>query len=342
MKKLSVILLCLVLFLGMVTMIGCSSADPEKTNTDEPAAKTTPHDPVKLQISTASTSGAFYNAGLAIGQTVTNNSGYIMASAAVSAGSGENVELLRTGETSIGCVQTDVFIDAHNGTGTYKESYDDLCILMPILSQVYHPIVRNGSGIETSADMVGKNVAIGVAGSGNAVTISCFLNSFGLTADKFKASTIGPTEAFEAMQNGMVDWLLTVGAYPLSSVANTYASNYGHIYQMSDEEIAKMKELYSFMMDMTIPAGTYTAQDVDISTLGHIGYLACDSSMDEQVAYDFVMTTFANLEEVGGMFNVLQSDVNFLKPASSIKVLTDAGVTLHPGAEKAYKELGLL
>lgn len=340
----------LVMTLAMVmSMAACGSkttapATESGTETSQTETAEGAKSPVKLQISTASTSGAFYNVGLAFAQTVSNHSDYMDVSAVTSAGSNENVGLLRNGETSIGCVQSDVFIDAVNGKGSFEANgpFEDLMVVLPVTAMTYHMLVQDGSDISTMADLSGKRLGIGEAGSGNAVTIQKVLTTFDLEDSDYSASAIGPTEALSALQNKQLDWMMVVSSYPASSVTEATTTGYAKVMGLTEEEQAKLLEAYPFMAARTIPAGTYPNQDEDLLAVGHTSYIAATSAMDEDVIYDFVKTIYTNLDEVYGYYGNLKTDISFTDPAPAIEELTTQGVKLHPGAERALTELGYL
>lgn len=111
-KRLAVFALTLTMTMSLAACGSNTTAPATESGAEstQPAAAEETKSPVKIQISTASTSGSFYQEGLAFAQTVSNHSDTLEVSAVTSAGSNENVSLLRNGETSIGCVQRDVLL----------------------------------------------------------------------------------------------------------------------------------------------------------------------------------------------------------------------------------------
>lgn len=215
-------------------------------------------------------------------------------------------------------------------------------VIMPVSSRTYQMLVQNDSAITCMEDLSGKHLGIGEAGSGNAVTIQKVLTTFGLEEGDYTASAIGPTEALSALQNKQLDWTLLLASFPVGSVNEALTTGYARLMSLSEEEQAKLLETYPFMAARTIPAGTYPSQDEDILAVGHYSYIAATSAMDEETIYEFTMAVYSNLGEVFSYCSTLEKDDSFLNPIETIAALTAKGVKLHPGAEKAFKELGYM
>lgn len=95
-----------------------------------------------------------------------------------------------------------IFIDAVNGTGKFEGNpHPDMRIVLPILSQQYNIVIRDGSGINSIADFKGKNIVVGEAGSGQAVTMEKVLSSFNITMDDINGSSLGISEGLDAMRS---------------------------------------------------------------------------------------------------------------------------------------------
>jgi len=314
----------------VVALAGCSTEDVDKANVDN----------YRINIATATTGGAYYPAGIASAQIYKEFAG-IEASASTSSGSVENVTLLANGEANIIAQQSDIFEDAYNGKGQFEgEPHKDMRIIVPIVSNTYNIVVRKDTGIKSMADFKGKKVVVGRAGSGTAVTTEKILSAFGINFDDIQQNNLGIDEAINAIRNGQADATIATGAPPLSAISDALASPGTNVmlYSLTPEEEKQIVDNFPYMAPMDIEPGIYPTLNEQVNAIGHVGYWAVNEDMPVEVAYKLVMAMYENkdklLEAYGG-FN----GPSFLNPADAINALT---VPLHPGAEKAFKELGLI
>lgn len=343
-KKTISMILCAVLLLFL--FVGCSSnsgtttpANTAETPKETEAATNSSSKGQRINIATATSGGAFYTAGLATSQLLQDVAG-IQASASTSAGSVENVTLLANKEANVVVQQSDVLVDAYNGVGSFEgKAHPDMRILVPILSQQYHIMVRKGSGIESMADWKGKNIVVGRSGSGASVTTERILKCAGISFNDIVQSNLGFSEGIDSMRNGATDAMIVVGASPVGTVSDALATSDSKIslYEMTAEEEAAILKDNPYMAPMDIIGGTYKGYDKDVNAIGHLGFFVVNADMDDQLAYDIVMTMYKNSEKLFSM-NVAFNGSAFNDPQLAIDTVK---VPMHPGAEKALRELGL-
>ena len=92
---------------------------------------------------------------------------------------------------------------------------------------------------------------------------------------------------------------------------------------------------YAYYAKTVIPSGTYPKQDKDIQTLAMPAYLIGNASLDEELVYNMVAAVFDNL-------NVMREAHNQAEQISLETALDGSPIPLHPGAERYYKEKGLI
>ena len=88
-------------------------------------------------------------------------------------------------------------------------------------------------------------------------------------------------------------------------------------------------------IDATIPAGTYDGQDADVQTVAVVNFLVTREGVSDETAYQMTKLLFENLPELEAAH----------KAAAQIKLenaLNGMPIPLHPGAERYYKEKGLM
>ncbi|MBP8009808.1 MAG: TAXI family TRAP transporter solute-binding subunit, partial [Oscillospiraceae bacterium] len=108
-----------------------------------------------------------------------------------------------------------------------------------------------------------------------------------------------------------------------------------NLVSLSDDELAAIQEAYPFLIRDDLAAGTYTGQDADVTCVAIQATLVASEELSEDVVYEFVKAMFDNKDAL----TEGHAKFGFLDPETAS---AGATVTMHPGAEKYYKEIGVL
>lgn len=287
-----------------------------------------------INIATATSGGTFYPAGIALAKIISDKLD-IRASGMSSAGSVENVSLLRNAEANMAFVQIDVAQDAIAGRKSFEgKQFDGMVMLTPLFSSADHILVSNDSGIESLADLKGKRLAAGRPGSGTLLSTQAVLKSVGLTLDDVSVEYLGQAEALGALQNGVIDATLVSAGIPATSVteAVTVAGDKFSIYDMTEEERARVLENIEWKIPFTIPAGTYPGQDEAIETTAHMALLMVPTDFPDALATDVLAAFYGNLDELAGMHSIFKS----VSREKNGTAFTQLKVPSHPAAKAFF------
>lgn len=333
-------LLCLVSALALVMTAGCGG---EKTETKEPETSTPVAESkapeqkpsagaVKLSVGTGAVGGSVYTTGSGWANVINNAlAGSYELTAEQTGGTVANVSLLETGEVNLGITATDILYGAYTGTASWANGtkfVKPLAVFtcdMPSLC----PFSLKGSNIKTLHDLDGKRVGLGPKGSSIDSVFGVVFEEMGITPAMIHNDTWSAT--ITALKDGVIDAVVTQSAVPWPSLTELEATNDVEMLQMTDEELAVIKELYPYYNDSTIAAGSYKANaDFDIKTLCQWTVMAASADLDEQVVYDLCEATFNNYDDLALVNNALKLAV----PENAEKV----PVEWHPGAQRWYTE----
>lgn len=317
--------------LGAVTL----AAQPSEAQTED------------YLLATASTGGTYYPVGVALATLIKvklQPSEGINMSAINSAGSGENVALLRDGEAQFAIVQGLYGAYAKTGTGPLsdegvQENMRSITMLWP---NVEHFVVKRSdveSGtIEDFAALKGAAVSMGRQNSGTIGSNRTILGNLGHDMDEeFDLVYMGYGPSAEALQNGSIMGMSVPGGPPVAAVSSAFA-NMGEdlvILNFTDEQMEAANGDYgSLWTRYTLPADLYPGLEEDVQTIGQPNFLAVDASVPEETVYMITKTIFENLP-------FLQS----IHPATNAMSLDAAiaglPVPLHDGAMRYFEEAGL-
>lgn len=297
-------------------------------------------------LATASTGGTYYPVGVALATLVKvklEPSMSIAMSAISSAGSGENIRLLREGEAQFAILQGLYGYYAASGTGPLEEAgaQDNLRSVTMLWQNVEQFVVASDRATTgTMADFValdGTSVALGAQNSGTLGSNSTLLAGLGVdidTAYDLVYGGYGP--AAEALQNGQVTGISTPSGVPTGALSQLFASAGDSVTMLNftDEEMAAADGGRELWTRFVIPAGTYPGQEADVATVAQPNFLAVNADVSEENVYLITKTIYENLA-------FLQA----IHPATKAMMIEAAiaglPVALHPGAARYYQEIGI-
>lgn len=249
-----------------------------------------------------------------------------------------NVNAIRSGDLSLGIVQSDTQYYAFTGTEQFEAAGPDkdLRAMFSLQSEAFTLVARDDADINAFDDLPGKRMNLGDPGSGNRNTLELLMKEYGWTPAVFKLATdLKPAEMAGALCDNKIDAYVYVVGHPNGSIqeaANTCAS---HVVPVSGPKVAAFMEKYPFYPEAVIPGGMYKGTDSDVQTFGPRATLLASAKLSEEVAYEITKAVFSNLDE----FKKLHPALADLTPAN---MLEGNSVPYHPGAVKYYKEVGLM
>ena len=323
MKKFLALILALVMALSLVAC-GNAPADGGEGNTPAPA---------KLRFVTGGESGTYYAFGSVIAQHATNNAGVDVVGL-VGNGSQSNVMELLDGNAELAFCQSDVMAYAYEGTNLFEEvGAIDCFSTVAALYMEQVQIVTLDPEIKTVADLAGKKVSIGAAGSGvyfNAIDI---LGVYGLTEADIVPTYQGFGDSANALKDGQIDAAFVVAGAPTTAITDLATTKDVHLVALDDEHVAKLLETSPYYAKNVISADTYTGLDGDVTTVAVGAVVLAANTVSEDAVYALCADIFDNAA------NLVTSHAKYgeltLEYGASI-----ASVPYHPGAAKYFAEKG--
>ena len=305
-----------------------------------------------FRIGTGATSGTYFPIGTEIAGALSNPPGSrdcarggscgvpgVIAVAQASQGSVENVELVSKGQLESALCQADVASWAFSGTNLFEKqgAMTTLRALANLYSETLHIIVRTDSQIRTLKDLKGKRVALGEPESGTLVDAKLVLAAVGLSERDVKGSNIKLAAAEDGLRDGTMDAVFQIAGYPVSAIGELAATLQIRLLPIPPEVGDKLKKKYSFLTDCTIPAGTYEGIDTETQTLGIGAEWIASSTLETDFVYQMVKALWNDSTR-----HVLDSGHPIGKRIVRAHAIDGLALPLHPGAEKFYREIGML
>jgi len=288
-----------------------------------------------VNIATGPTGGTYYPVGAAMAKIWTDNIEGLKANAQSTGGTFNNISLLESGEAEA-CFADGLYFDAYNGKGRFDGKPQSFLRGVVVLYPEYiHIVVAKDSGINTFADLKGKRVSFGAVGGSVTATSENLFKAAGLAPKTdLKVEYLGHADSIVAFADKRIDAAVTMGALGISSVTEPTTVGTVKIISIPKEVIEAMCKATPYFSPATIKAGTYKGQDKDVATFSSPNIIAVHEKMPDELVYNMTKQLFAHksdLEAVAAVMKAMQAE-----SVGQIRI------PLHPGAEKYYKELGLL
>lgn len=319
MRKIFLSIFALLLVLSLVTT-GCSGTNE-----------------TKLLMATGGTGGTYYPLGGSIAETWNKNIDGLNVTVQSTGASVENIRLIASGETELAMAMNGPGIAAYNGTGPFEGNQIDFAAVGVIYPEVMQVITPKKSGIKTIEDLKGKRVSIGPAGSGTAAAAVNILKAYGIDPDKdIKKFQDNFSDAATKIKDGLLDAAFAVLAVPAANVIDITTSTPVTIVGIEGKGLENLLVTDPTFSPYEIPAGTYEGQDKVAYTVSQWAVLYVNKDLDEDLVYQMTKLMYENKDEIAqgharGNQITIDNAIKGIEP-----------VPFHPGAEKYYKEIGVL
>ena len=294
--------------------------------------------PTFFRIGTGGTAGTYYPVGGMISNIVSNPPNLIVTAQA-SNGSVANVNSVVSGQLESGFSQADVAAWAYTGTGLFegKPKAEDLRLIANLYPESIHFVASKVSGIKSIADLKGKRVALDEPGSGTLVDAKIILKAYGLSEADIKPEYIKPNQAADKMRDGSLDAFVFVGGYPTSAIAELAATGSGIVLLPIDGAQADaIRKEYPFFAADDIPGETYKGVPA-VKTLAVGAQWVTSAKIADATVYEITKALFS--DKARAALDAGHAKGKVIKKDTAI---AGAGIPIHPGAAKYYKEIGLI
>lgn len=296
-----------------------------------------------LILATATTGGTYYPVGVGIAMVTSTTLDSIHMTAITSAGSGENIQLLKNREADLAILQGLYGAMVWQGKGIYTGRPEkDLRSVTMLWQNVEHFVILSKyaktGNISDLENLHNKNFSIGRRGSGTEISGRAITRACGFDPDKdFNLQHLGYTPSANALQDGRISGMNIPAGPPASSITQAMAAIGARnlkILEFTDRQIDMVNAEFPVWTRYIIKSGTYPGQDREIRTISQSNLLVVHREISEETVYQIVKCIYEKLA-------VLQNIHPATKVMSLKKAITGLSIPLHPGAARFYRESGI-
>ncbi|WP_333803647.1 TAXI family TRAP transporter solute-binding subunit [Sulfurospirillum sp.] len=289
-----------------------------------------------INVLTGGTSGIYYPLGVALSQMYAKAIPDSKTAVQATKASVENLNLLQAGRGEAAISLGDSLSDAYKGNteAGFKAPLSKLRTISALYPNYIHFVAAADSGIKSFADIKGKRISVGAPKSGTELNSRAILAAAGLSYKDFsKVEYLSYAESVELMKNRQLDVTLLSSGAGVAALRDL-ATSQKVVFLSISEDIVKKIDDPAYQVGI-IPANTYEGQTADVKTVSVQNFLVTHSGVSEQTVYTMTKTMFENLDQMVAA-HAAAKGINLANAAKN------PPAPLHPGAERYYKEMGIL
>ncbi len=289
-------------------------------------------------IATGGTGGTYYPLGGMLAQVISNNSELagkkLSATAETGNASVANASLLGRGSIESAFVAADVLDAAYNGKNQFKgKAIKSLRALGALYPETVQLVAQ--PGLNSFSDLKGRSISSGSPGSGQWQLLGDLLSAHGMTRGDIKEDYSSFSQSAEKVKDGNLDASLITAGSPTASIVELSNGHKISIIPLTGAPIKKLQKTQPYYASTVLPAGTYKGLDKDIETLAVRAIWATHAGLSDDIAYAVTKALYENTDTMAKV-HVKGKEINLETALQSVSI------PLHPGAERYYREKGII
>lgn len=304
-----------------------------------------------FRIATGGVGGTYYPVGGLIAQAISNPPGSrpcdrggscgvpgLVAVAQSSHGSVANIAAVAAGEVDSAFAQSDIAYWAYTGTGIFMQpgKLENIRAIAALYPESIHLVARRALGIRSVLDLAGRRVSLDEEGSGTLVDARLILSAYGMKEGDLRPVYLKPEPSMDAMLAGMLDAFFFVAGYPAKTIAELARTGEAELVPIEGPEADMLVEKFGFFTRVTIPDATYQGVGA-VQTLGVGAQWIVGADVDEELVYEITKALWHDSTRA-----LLQAGHLQARAITRESALDGVAIPLHPGAERYYREVGMM
>ena len=246
-----------------------------------------------------------------------------------------NVNAIDAGQLDAGLAGAQSVTQGYNGEGKFVgNKREKIRVIANLYPEDMHLVLPKGVKLNSLKDLNGKRVGVAAAGSGTQVSVKMILKHYGIKADE---QELGLSQSAQRLADGQLDAFFYAGGTPFAALIQLGSTKGFELYKFSEAEQKEINKIIPYYVDSMIPAGTYENITYDVPTLAVNGQLI--TSVDQPTELIYEITKALWNKNTRKLLDKGHSKGKDIRLETALKGVL---IPVHPGAEKYYKEVGLI
>lgn len=246
-----------------------------------------------------------------------------------------NVNAIDAGQLDAGLAGAQSVTQGYNGEGKFVgNKRSKIRVIANLYPEDMHLVLPKGTKLNSLKDLNGKRVGVAAAGSGTQVSVKMILKHYGIKADE---QELGLAQSTQRLADGQLDAFFYAGGTPFAALIQLGSTKGFELYRFSEAEQKEINKIIPYYVDSLIPAGTYENITYDVPTLAVNGQLI--TSVDQPTELIYEITKALWNKNTRKLLDKGHAKGKVIRLETALKGVL---IPVHPGAEKYYKEVGLI
>lgn len=300
------------------------------------------------RIGTGGAGGTYYPIGGLIANAISNPPGSrpcdkggscgvpgLVAIAVSTNASVANANAIQAGQLDAGLAGAQTVVQAYKGEGKFVgNKKDKIRAIANLYPEDMHLVTPKGQTLSGLKDLNGKNVGVAAAGSGTQVSVKMILENYSIKADE---QELGLNQSSQRLADGQLDAFFYAGGTPFAALIQLGSTKGFELYKFTETERTEINKIIPYYVASMIPAGTYENITYDVPTVAVNGQLITSADQPDDLIYDITAALWN--KNTRKLLDKGHSKGSAIQLETALKGVL---VPVHPGAEKYYKEVGLI
>jgi TRAP transporter TAXI family solute receptor len=307
-----------------------------------------------FRIGTGGAGGTYFPIGGIIANAISNPPGSracdkggncgvpgLVAMAQSTNASAHNVNAIQAGQMEAGLSGAATLHFAYNGIGKFEgNAKPDLRIIANLYPEDLHLVLPKGGKLNGVADLKGKRVGIAQAGSGTQIAVELIIGDHGVNRDNIDEAELNNSQSAERLADGQLDAYFYAAGTPVAAMIQLDNTKGMELYSFTDDEVKMANAMVPYYIPSMIPAGTYPGVTYDVNTVAVSGILVTNANQDEELIYEITKALWSPTARK--LLDNGHAKGKVITVETALDGVDGIGVPLHPGAERFYKEQGMM
>jgi TRAP transporter TAXI family solute receptor len=242
---------------------------------------------------------------------------------------------IHAGQLDAGLAGAQSVTQGYEGTGKFKgNKKDKVRVIANLYPEDMHLVTPKDITLSSLKDLNGKRIGVAAAGSGTQVSVRMILKHYNIKADE---NELGLSQSVQRLADGQLDAFFYAGGTPFASLIQLGSTKGFNLYNFSADERKAINKIIPYYVESVIPVGVYENIKTDTPTVAVNGQLVTSIDQDADLIYGITKALWS--KKTRGLLDKGHAKGKAILLETALKGVL---IPLHPGAERYYKEVGMI